>query len=152
MTKGGKRSLSGMEMQESSTSRGRPRRRWSIRRNPLPINPVILASGGSETVNVIKVDYVARWADYDTEECIQKALEDGEIELYYLSRSGDRGYDTYRLTAKGRRASDRHIREVFRRSSEVARRECERKRRGSAQARPAAGAKTGARAAGAHTF
>ena len=65
-----------MEVQESPSSRDRPRRRWSIRRNPLPINPVILASGGSDTVSVRMVNYVARWADYDTEECIQKALED----------------------------------------------------------------------------
>ena len=119
-------------MQESSTRQSRPRRRWSIRKNPLPINPVILASGGSDTVLVMMIDYVARWADYDTEECIQKALEDDEIEMYRPSPDGDRGYDLYRLTAKGRRRSDRHIRDVFRRSDELARRECERDRRLSA--------------------
>ena len=112
--------MSSMGMQEPSTSQGRPRR-WSIRKRPLPINPVILASGGSDTVMVMMVDYVARRVDYDTEECIQKALEDDEVELYHLSRHGDRRYDTYRLTAKGRRTSDRHIREVFRKSREVAR-------------------------------
>ena len=122
-----------MEMQESSTSQSRPRR-WSIRKNPLPINPAVLASGGSDTVSVRMVNYVARWADYDTEECIQKALEDDEIEMYRPSPDGDRGYDLYRLTAKGRRISDRHIRETFRESSEVARRECERDRRLSAWA------------------
>ena len=123
-----------MEMQESSTSQSRPCRRWSIRRNPLPINPVILASGGSDTVLVMMIDYVARWADYDTEECIQKSLEDDEIELYYQSRGGDRRYDLYRLTAKGRRMSDRHIRETFRESNQVARQEYEKDRRESAWA------------------
>ena len=77
-----------------------------------------------ETVSVYKVDYAAWPAGYDAEECIQKALEDGEIEMYRPSR-GRRGYDIYRLTAKGRRISDTHLREMLRRSAEAARLEYE---------------------------
>ena len=61
-------------------------------------------------------------AGYDTEECIQKAADDGDIEVYYLNLYGDREYDVYRLTAKGRRASDRHMSGVFKRSAVAARR------------------------------
>lgn len=110
----------------SEPLRDAPRRpRWSIRRDQLPTNPALLAAGGAETVAVEMVGYVAQRLNYDTEECIQKALEDGEIEMYYPSRDKTRGHDTYRLTAKGRRTSDSHLREVFRESAEVARRECE---------------------------
>lgn len=73
-------------------------------------------------VDVGRIDYVARWAGYGTEECIQKAVDDGDIEVYYLNLYGDREYDVYRLTAKGRRASDRHMSGVFKRSAIAARR------------------------------
>ena len=82
---------------------------------PPPINPVILATGGSDTVTVVIINYVAQCTGYDTEECIQVALEDGEIELYLRNPGGCRKYDIYRLTAKGRRECDIHIREVYQR-------------------------------------
>lgn len=110
--------MTSMETWELSSRRGRR----SIREDPLPINPVIPAAGGSDTVIVDHIDYVARWAGYDTEECIQKAVEDGEVELYYKNPYKDRELDVYRLTAKGRRKSDRRTREVFRKSAEAARR------------------------------
>ena len=113
---GGKVSLTSTEARELSNSR----RCRSIREDPLPINPVIPAAGGSDTVIVDFVDYVARWAGYDAEECIQKAVEDDMAELYYRNPYGERGLDMYRLTAKGRRESDRHAREVFRKSAEAA--------------------------------
>ena len=53
--------------------------------DPPPVNPVIPAAGVSCTVTVGLVDYVARRAGYDTEECIGKALDDGVIELDYKS-------------------------------------------------------------------
>lgn len=109
-------SLTSTEARELSNSR----RCRSIREDPLPINPVIPAAGGSDTVIVDFVDYVARWAGYDAEECIQKAVEDDMVELYYRNPYGERGLDMYRLTAKGRRESDRHAREVFRKSAEAA--------------------------------
>ena len=101
----------------------------SMRRDPPPINPVIPAAGGSDTMSVALVNYVAQCTGYDTEECIQVALEDGEIELYYRCPGGYREYDVYRFTAKGRRACDRHIREVYQRSAEAARRLAEEQRR-----------------------
>lgn len=110
--------LASVEARESPGRRGRR----SIREDPPPINPVIPAAGGSDTVIVDHIDYVAQWAGYDTEECIQKAVEDGEIELYYKNPYKCRELDVYRLTAKGRRESDRHTSEVFRKSAEAARR------------------------------
>ena len=99
--------------------------RWrSIRTDPPPVNPVIPAALGSCTVVVAAIDYVARWAGYDTEECIEKAIEDGLIELDEKNE-WKRDYDVYRFTAKGRRASDAHARGVFDRSEELARRERE---------------------------
>ena len=109
--------MASKEARELSNSR----RCRSIREDPLPINPVIPAAGGSNTVIVDFVDYVARWAGYDTEECIQKAVEDDMVELYYRNPYGERGLDIYCLTAKGRRESDRHAREVFQKSAEAAR-------------------------------
>ena len=53
-------------------------------------------------VDVDLVDYAAARLGYDAEECIQKALEDGEIEMYQPS-GGRRGYDVYRLAARGAR-------------------------------------------------
>ena len=117
-------SLEGMEMSGSSCSRPLQ----SIRRDPLPTNPAVAAAGFSETVNVNTINYVAWRIGYDTEECIQKALEDNEIEMYRPSRK--RGYDIYRLTARGRRAADKHLREVFQRSAEMARRDYEAELRG----------------------
>ena len=98
-------------------------RRRSIRADPPPVNPVIPAAMGSRTVAVDSVDYVARLTGYDTEECIEKAVEDGVIELDRKSR-WKRDHDDYRFTAKGLRASDEYARGVFRRSSELARRDC----------------------------
>ena len=103
-----------------------------------PINPVIPAAGGSCTVTVDLVDYVARWAGYDTEKCIKEALEDGVIELDCKS-DWSRDHDVYRLTPKGRRQSDDHIQDVFERSARVARQDCEDMRK-RAQAGQAAGA------------
>ena len=109
-------SLTGMEAREMSSGR-----RWkSIREDPLPLNPVIPASGGSDTVTVDLVDYVAQRAGYNAEECIEKALEDGEIELYYRNPYGVRDLDVYLLTAKGRREADTHIRKVVRMGDELA--------------------------------
>ena len=115
--------MSGTEMQQSSHRRRRRPARWSIRRDPLPVNPAVLAAGGTETAAVHMIGYVARRLDYDAEECIQKALEDGEIEMYYPDRGGDRAHDVYRLTAKGRRTSDDHLREVYEISRDAIRRE-----------------------------
>ena len=106
--------------------------------DPPPINPVIPAAGGSYTVTVRLVDYVARWAGYDTEKCIEKALEDGVLKLDYKS-DWSRDHDVYRLTPKGRRQSDDHIQDVFERSARVARQDCEDMRK-RAQAGQAAGA------------
>ena len=108
-------------------SDGRPLR--SIRRDPLPTNPAVVAAGFSETTDVGTIAYVSWRAGYDTEECIQKALEDDEIEMYRPSR-GKREFDVYRLTAKGRHAADKHLREVYRQSAELARRDHKAKLRG----------------------
>ena len=107
----------------------------SFHEDPPRINPVIPAAGGADTLSVSKIDYVARWARYDTEECIRRALEDGEIELFHRNQCGDRSYDMYRLTAKGRNAADEHMRGVIKRSREMTRRAMEQK---SAQAEPSA--------------
>lgn len=99
-------------------------RRRSMRTDPPPINPVIPAAMGSHTVIADVVDYVARLTGYDAEECIQKAIEDGVIELD--SEGGwERGDGVYRFTAKGRRASDEYARGVFERSEELARKDHE---------------------------
>lgn len=120
--------MSGTET--SGLSSRRPR--LSIRTDPMSPSPVILAAGLEETVTVNMVNYVARWIGYDAEECILKALEDGEIEIFETSPDGSRGYDIYRLTAKGRREADQHIIEVFQRGSEAARREYEEWLKGNA--------------------
>ena len=114
--------LGSMEMSEPSSE---GRRYRSIHRNPPPTSPVITAAGGSDVVGVGLVDYVAQWAGYDTEECIQKAVDDGYVEVYRPDLCGDRRYDTCRLTAKGRRASDKHMKNVFRRSAIAAKRDQE---------------------------
>ena len=119
--------MSGTDM--SGLSR---RPRLSIRTDPMSPSPVILAAGFEKTVSVNMVNYVARWIGYDAEECILKALEDGEIEMYKTSRFERRGYDLYRLTAKGRREADQHLLEVFQRSREAARRRHEEKLKGNA--------------------
>ena len=67
------------------------------------------------------IDYVARRLRYDTE-CILRALEDGEIELFHRDRLGDRSYNAYRLAAKGRRAYEGHIKEMIEWSRETTRR------------------------------
>lgn len=70
------------------------------------------------------VEYLARLVGYDAEECIQKAIEDGLIEVD--SEGGwERGDGVYRFTAKGRKASDEYARGVFERSAERARKERE---------------------------
>ena len=115
------------------------RRPWrDLASDPPPINPVIPAAGGSYAVTVGLVDYVARWAGYDTEKCIEKALKDGVIELDHKSRWG-RDHDVYRFTAKGRRQSDVHIQDVFKRSARVARADYEEDMRKRARAGQAAG-------------
>ena len=126
--------MSGTET--SGLSSRRPR--LSIRTDPMSPSPVILAAGLEETVTVNMVNYVARWIGYDAEECILKALEDGEIEMYKTSRLERRGYDLYRLTAKGRREADQHIHEVFQRGREAAMREYEAEIRANARAELAA--------------
>ena len=88
--------LSSTGMSEWST--GLPRR--SIRADPPSSNPAVIAAGFDDLVAVDLVNYAAARLGYDTEECIQKALEDGEIEMCQPS-GGRRGYDVYRLTAKG---------------------------------------------------
>ena len=126
--------MSGTEMSGLSSSRPR----LSVREDTSSPSPVILAAGFEKTVSVNMVNYVARWIGYDAEECILKALEDGEIEMYKTSRFERRGYDLYRLTAKGRREADQHLREVFQRGRETARREYEAELRANARAGPAA--------------
>ena len=118
--------LSGMEMSESSSEELRYR---NIRRDPPPTSPVITAAGYSDVVGVGLIDYVAQWAGYDTEECIQKAVDDGDIEVYRFSPYGARRYDTYRLTARGRRAADRHMGDVLRRSAIAAKRDQEERKK-----------------------
>ena len=120
--------MSGTEMSGLSSSRPR----LSVREDTSSPSPVILAAGFEKTVSVNMVNYVARWIGYDAEECILKALEDGEIEIFETSPDGSRGYDIYRLTAKGRREADRHLREVFQRGRETARREYEEWLKGNA--------------------
>ena len=111
-------SMSGTEMLQSSS-----RRPWrDLASDPPPVNPVIPAAGGSCTVTVGLVVYVARRAGYDTEECIEKALDDGVIELDYKS-DWNRDHDVYRLTAKGRRLSDDHTRYVLETSARLLRRD-----------------------------
>ena len=105
--------------------------RLSIRRDPLPTNPAVVAAGFAETVDVDLVNYVAQRIGYDAEECIQKALEDDETEMYQPS-GGRRGYDVYRLTAMGRKAANRYLKEVFRESEKAARKKYEAELRGDA--------------------
>ena len=76
-------------------------------------------------VDVGIIDYAAWWGGYDTEECVQKAIDDGYIEVYCFNLYGDRKYDTYRLTAKGRREADRYMGDVFKRSAIEAKRDQE---------------------------
>ena len=120
-------SLSGTGKSEWST--GLPRR--SIRTDPPSANPAVIAAGFDDLVDVDLINYAAVRLGYDTEECIQKALEDDEIEMYQPS-GGKRGYDVYRLTAKGRREANEHLRYVFRESAEASRREYEEERNGNA--------------------
>ena len=114
--------LSGMEMSELSSEGLRYR---CIRSDPPPTSPVIAAAGGLDVVSVSRINYVAQWSGYDTEECIQKAVDDGDIEVYRFNLYGTRRYDTYRLTAKGRRAADRYMSDVFRRSEMAVKRDQE---------------------------
>ena len=115
---GRRMSLAGTEM--SGLSSRRPR--LSIRGDPVSPNPAILAAGFEDMLSVNRVGYVARRIGYDAEECIQKALEDNEIEVCKPSGDGHRRYGVYRLTAKGREALVKHMREAFQRSAEAARR------------------------------
>lgn len=71
-------------------------------------------------MTVDSVAYLTRLVGYDTEECIQKAVEEGVIELDHKSK-WERDHDVYRFTAKGRRVSDEYARGVFERSAERAR-------------------------------
>ena len=98
--------------------------------DPPPVNPVIPAAGLSSTVTVGLVDYVARWAGYDTEKCIEKALEDGVIEPEYKS-DWRRDHDVYRLTPKGLEQSGKHMMDVFERSARMARLDYEDMRKGA---------------------
>jgi len=68
-------------------------------------------------VAVDLVDCAAARPGCDAEECIQKALKDGEIETCQPSGGRRRGYDAYRLTARGRREASEHLRCVFRESA-----------------------------------
>ncbi len=113
---GRRMSLAGTEM--SGLSSRRPR--LSIRGDPVSPNPAILAAGFEDMLSVNRVGYVARRIGYDAEECIQKALEDNEIEVCKPSGDGHRRYGVYRLTAKGREALVKHMREAFQRSAEAA--------------------------------
>lgn len=112
-------------MSGTETLRSSVRRPWrDLASDPPPINPVIPAAGRSALVPVDLVDYVARWAGYDTEKCIEKALDDGVIVLDYKSE-WKRDHDVYRLTAKGRRLSAEHIRDMLESSARLARLDCE---------------------------
>ena len=111
--------MSSMEMSEPSSEGRRCR---DIRRDPSPASLVIAAAGYSDMVSVSRINYAAWWTGYDTEECVQKAMDDGYIEVYYFNPYGARKYDTYRLTAKGRRAADRYMDGVFKRSAIEAKR------------------------------
>ena len=111
--------LSSMGMSEPS-SEGRHCR--STRSDPPPASLVIAAAGYSDVVRVSRIDYAAWWSGYDTEECIEDAMDDGYIEVYRFSPYGDRRYDTYRLTAKGRRAADGHMCDVLKESAIAAKR------------------------------
>lgn len=113
----------------------------SIRDDPPPFNPVVLAAGSSRTVSVDLVEYVARRVRYDAEECIEKALEDGLIELDYQSKMG-RDHDIYRFTAKGRSQTAEHMWRVFERSARVVSREYEKGMRKKERPELAAGAAT----------
>ena len=103
--------MSGTEALESSNE-GR-RGHQSVGREPTPASIVIAATGGSDVVDVGRINYVARRAGFNAEECIQRAVNEGHIEAYDFDLDGDREYDAYRLTAKGRRAADRHMSDVF---------------------------------------
>ena len=127
-------SLGSTEM--SGLSSKRPR--LSIRRDPMSPNPAILAAGFEDMLSVNRVSYVASRIGCDAEECIQKALEDNEIEVCKVGGGGHRRYDVYRLTAKGREALVKHTREAFQRSAEAARRRREEETRADARPRPAA--------------
>ena len=50
--------------------------------------------------------------------------------MFQQTRDGSREFDVYRLTARGRHAADKHLREVFQRSAERARRDYEAELRG----------------------
>ena len=62
------------------------------------------------------VDYAAARLGCDAEECIQKALGDGEIGMCGRAGGGGGGYDVYRLTARAREANE-YLRYVFRESA-----------------------------------
>ena len=119
------------------------RPRLSMRTDPMSPSPVILAAGFEETVTVNMITYVAGWFGYDGEECILKALEDREIEMYKPSPSGNRGDDLYRLTVKGRNEADQHIFEVLQKGREVKWRGHEEDREGNPCPEAAAGSSRG---------
>ena len=95
-------------------------RRRSMHIDPPLVNPVIPAAMGSHTVIADVVEYVAQLTGYDTKECIQKAIEDGVIEVDHKG-GWKRGDGVYRFTPKGRKASAEYARGVFERSAERAR-------------------------------
>ena len=92
---------------------GGPRR--SIRGDPPSANPAV-AAGFSGMAAVGLVDYAAARLGCDAEECIQKALGDGEIGMCGRAGGGGGGYDVYRLTARAREANE-YLRYVFRESA-----------------------------------
>ena len=79
--------LSSMEMPELSSGGRRCR---DIRRDPSPASLVIAAAGYSDMVSVSRINYAAWWTGYDTEECVQKAMDDGYIEVYCFNPYGAR--------------------------------------------------------------
>ena len=82
------------------------------------VHTAVVACGGSDTVDVGQIDYVARRSGHDTEECVREAVKAGEIVPFHMDPYGYREFDIYYVTPKGRREHRKHMRRVYRDSEE----------------------------------
>ena len=91
-----------------------------IASEPPYVHTAVVACGGSDTVDVGQIEYVARRSGHDTEECVREALEAGEIVPFHMDPYGYRQFDIYYVTPKGRREHRKHMRRVYRDAAEMA--------------------------------
>ena len=78
------------------------------------VHTAVVACGGSDTVDVGQIDYVARRSGDDAEECVREAVKAGEIVPFHMDPYGYREFDIYYVTPKGRREHRKHMRRVRR--------------------------------------